>query len=67
MRKTVIKIDPQELYLEQVLRIAIDHGVKIYDALFIAQALSRRATLVTSDKKQCEIAFKHGIECIYIE
>ncbi len=67
MRKTVIEIDSQELYLKQALRIAIDHGITIYDALFIAQALNRKAALVTSDKEQCEIAFKLGIKCIHIE
>jgi len=67
MRKTVTEIDPQDLYLKQALRIAIDHGITIYDALFIAQALNRKAALVTSDKEQCEIASKHGIKCIYIE
>jgi predicted nucleic acid-binding protein len=67
VKKAVIEIDPQELYLKQALRIAIDHGITIYDALFIAQALNRKAALVTSDKEQCEIASKHGIKCIYIE
>jgi len=47
MRKTVVEIDSQELYLKQALRIAIDHGITIYNALFIAQALNRKAALVT--------------------
>jgi predicted nucleic acid-binding protein len=67
MRKIVLEVDPQDLYLKQALKIAIDHGITIYDALFIAQALNRKAALATSDKQQCEIAFKLSIECIYIE
>ena len=66
-RGVVLDVESQDTYLKQALKISIDHGITIYDALFIAQALAKKATLATSDKNQCEIASKLNIECIYIQ
>ena len=43
------------------------HGVTVYDALYIAYANKNRAPLLTSDKKQAEVAEKINVSVILIE
>ena len=64
LRRTVLRIEPQDVYLGQALEIALKNDATIYDSLFIAQALTKKAILVTSDKKQAEIASRLGIRLI---
>ena len=64
LRRVALRIEPQDVYLTQALEIALKNDATIYDALFIAQALAKKAILVTSDKKQAEIANRLGIRSI---
>ncbi len=64
LRRTALRIEPQDVYLGQALEIALKNDATIYDSLFIAQALTKKAILVTSDKKQAEIASRLGIRSI---
>ena len=64
LRRTALRIEPQDIYLVQALKIALKNDVTIYDSLFIAQALAKKAILVTLDKKQAEIADKWGVRLI---
>ena len=64
LRRTALRIEPQDIYLTQALEIALKNDATIYDSLFIAQALTKKAILVTSDKKQAEIANRLGIRSI---
>jgi len=43
------------------------YDLSIYDSLFLAQARNLRAELITSDKRQKEVAREIGIEATYIE
>ena len=67
LRRTALRIEPQDVYLTQALDIALKNDATIYDSLFIAQALVKKAILVTSDKKQAEIASRLGIRLIMPE
>ena len=64
LRRTALRIEPQDIYLAQALKIALKNDATIYDSLFIAQALAKKAILVTLDKKQAEIADKWGVRSI---
>ncbi len=55
---TALKIEPQDKYLPKALKIALQHKITLYDSLFITQALTKKATLITSDKEQSSIASK---------
>jgi len=61
LRRTALRIEPQDIYLSQALEIALKNDAAVYDSLFIAQALAKKAILVTLDKKQAEIASRLGI------
>lgn len=63
VKEEVIILEPGEKYLQEALEIAMDYDISIYDSLFLAQA---RNLLVTSDKRQGDVARKIGVEIVYI-
>lgn len=67
VKEEVITVEPSGKYLREALEIAMKHDIPIYDSLFLAQARGLGAKLVTSDKRQVEIARKMGLEAVYIE
>ena len=67
MRKHVLRVDDQSQYLPRALEIALDQGITVYDALFIAQAITRKARLTTADKVQYEASLRLGVEAELIE
>ena len=60
--KEVITIEGNRKYLRRAFEVSIEHGIAIYDALFITQARELNATLVTCDEKQGKIAEKIGVK-----
>ena len=67
VKEEVIILEPSEKYLQEALKIAVDYDISIYDSLFLTQAKNLRAELITSDKRQEEVAREIGIEATYIE
>ena len=65
-KRYLLRVEPQELYLKQAFKISLKFDLTIYDSLFIALAHSKAAVLVTTDKKQHEIASKLGVNSILI-
>ena len=66
LKKKMLIVEPQDQYLTQALEIAIKEGITVYDALFIAQAIVKQATLVSSDRGQCQVAEKLGVRTLTI-
>lgn len=64
--KKVLRVEPQDQYIVQAFKIALENNIAVYDALFIAQAMIKKATLITSDKRQFDVAQKLGVEATYI-
>ncbi len=62
----IVKITPQTEHFPKALETAIKHKLTIYDALFIALAMSINAPLLTSDRVQAEISKKHGVITILV-
>ena len=67
VREEVIILEPSEKCLQEALKIAMDYDLSIYDSLFLAQARSLRAKLITSDKGQEEVAKEMELEATYID
>jgi predicted nucleic acid-binding protein len=44
-------VEPDDELLASACRLALDHGLTVYDALFLALAVDRRCPLVTADRK----------------
>ncbi|NJE03340.1 type II toxin-antitoxin system VapC family toxin [Thermococcus sp. MV11] len=53
-------------YLPEGKKIALEHKITVYDALYIAQAL-KYGRLATSDEKQEKTAKKLGVEVFYLK
>ena len=49
------------------MKISLRYGITVYDSLFIAQARSLNVKLITSDRKQVEVAQDLGVETVLIE
>jgi predicted nucleic acid-binding protein len=64
--KKVLRVEPQDQYIVQAFTIVLENNIAVYDALFIAQAMIKKATSVTSDKRQFDVAQKLGVEATYI-
>jgi predicted nucleic acid-binding protein len=59
-----IELEPEAAYLPDAFRLALDLRITVYDALYIAQALRRKAPLLTLDERQAEAAAKSGVDVI---
>ena len=55
---------PELEYLEEALRIALKYGITVYDALYIALAIKKKAKLLSLDEKQRKVAKDLGVEII---
>ena len=66
LRRKVLRVEPQDQYIVQAFMMTLENNIAIYDALFIAQAMAKKAMLVTSDKRQFDIAQKLGVEVMYM-
>ena len=63
-REILIYENPIE-YLPEGEKVALENGIPIYDALYIAQAL-KYGKLATADERQGKIAEKLGVEVVYL-
>ena len=63
----VLRLESASSYLRRALETSLRYGITVYDSLFIAQARNLDAKLVTSDRKQVEVAQDLGVETIFIE
>ncbi|EOD42635.1 PIN domain containing protein [Candidatus Nanobsidianus stetteri] len=66
LKGEAIIIVNQDEYLIEAFKIANRNKITIYDSLFIALAKSKNLELVTSDKKQYEIAKNEGVNAILV-
>ncbi|NJE75919.1 type II toxin-antitoxin system VapC family toxin [Thermococcus sp. ES12] len=63
--KGIILYENPLQYLPEGEKIALEHKITVYDALYIAQAL-KYGRLATSDEKQGKTAKKLGVEVFYL-
>jgi len=57
----VIVVEPELKYVQSALEIALQEDITLYDALYIAQAQRLGVFMITSDRKQAEVATRLGI------
>ena len=56
----MIVLENELKYLDRAFEIALEHGLTVYDALYVAQA-EKLGELLTSDEEQGEVASALGI------
>lgn len=64
--KGPLVLKPALQFIAEALTIALSLDIPVYDALFIAQARSDHATLVTADRQQALCAEKYGVTAILV-
>jgi len=42
LKRVALRVEPQDPYLGQALKIAVENRVTVYDSLFIAQAIAKK-------------------------
>ena len=62
----IVKLESQLMYIDRAMEIALNHSIPFYDALYIAQAL-RYGELLTSDKRQADVARSLGVKVYFVE
>ena len=62
----VVESYAQDRLLAEAFGIAMRHRITIYDALYIALAKERRASLLTRDGRQRDAAERDGVSVIYL-
>jgi predicted nucleic acid-binding protein len=67
LKRVALRVEPQDPYLGQVLKIAVENRVTVYDSLSVAQAIAKKATLITSDERQSRVAERLNLEVEYIK
>lgn len=63
----VIELENEVKYLGKAVEIAFKNNISILEALYIAQAMELKIPLLTSSRKQFEIALKLGVNVNLIE
>jgi len=66
IKEKMIILENEEEYYDEAIKIALNHKITVYDALYIAQAKKYNTTLITSDKTQATTAEKIKIKTKYI-
>jgi len=64
--KAIPIVDRME-FLAEAFALAVSERITVYDALFIVAAKELRTELVTSYRKQMEIAGRNGVKVTFIE
>ncbi len=64
--KGPLALKPAPQFMAEALSIALSQDTPVYDALFIAQARSDHATLVTADRHQALCAKKCGVTAVLV-
>ncbi len=62
----VIVVEDESRYLREAFRLALETGLTVYDALYVAQAAAKAAPLATSDARQARLAREAGVEAILV-
>jgi predicted nucleic acid-binding protein len=62
----LVSLESELKYLDKAFEIATQNNIPVYDALYIAQAITRSTPLATSDKRQADIAGKIKVQVVYI-
>ena len=64
--KGPLALKPALQFMAEALNIALSRDIPVYDALFIAQARSDHATLVTADRELALCAEKCGVTAVLV-
>jgi len=62
----VVVVESEGRYIDEAFELSVAHGLTVYDALYVAQALRRECALLTSDERQAKAARGIGVRAILV-
>jgi predicted nucleic acid-binding protein len=62
----LVSLESELKYLDKAFEVATQTKIPVYDALYLAQAITHNTPLATSDKRQTNIAEKIKVQVVYI-
>jgi len=66
VKEGILTVENESKYIDKAFNLALKEQVTVYDALYMVQALENKATLVTSDHNQAQIAKTLGLTVRFI-
>ncbi|GBC70139.1 hypothetical protein HRbin01_01847 [archaeon HR01] len=57
-----LKIEEETKYVEEAIKVAMDRGITVYDAVYIVFSKSKNLRLMTADDRQARAASEEGVE-----
>jgi len=63
-REKNMVLEPEEKYVGRAFEIAVEHGITVYDSLYLAQALHHGKPLLSLDERQRAVASSLGLEVV---
>ena len=65
--REVVIFEPFEKYLDNSVKIALNSGITVYNALYIVAQAEKIGKPLTSSEKQKKVAGKLGIDVVFVE
>ena len=57
-----LKIEDEKEYVEEAIKISMEKGITVYDAIYIVLSKNKNLTLITADKIQAKVASDEGVK-----
>ena len=62
-----LKIEEETKYVEEAIKVAMDRGITVYDAVYIVFSKGKNLRLMTADDRQAKAASEEGVEVRLVE
>lgn len=61
-----LKVEGEGEYLEDAIKVAMEKGITVYDAIYIVFSKDKNLRLITADRSQARAASEEGIKVILV-
>jgi len=61
-----LKVEGEGKYIEDAIRVAMERGITVYDAIYIVFSKDKNLRLMTSDRSQARAASEEGVKVILV-
>ncbi len=62
-----LKIEEEKEYIRGAIKLALESGVTVYDAIYIVFSKAKNIALMTADKRQTNVALREGVNVVLVE
>lgn len=62
-----LKVEEETKYVEEAIKVAMDRGITVFDAVYIVFSKGKNLRLMTADERQAKAASEEGVEVRLIQ